>query len=543
MKRLVLMVLMIFLASCEVAFEEVVLPPTLEVLEIEEVVLDVNEVTEASGVSEEVAFGSQRIAVIGERMPTNAYRRIMDAFNSELDWYTLLNIDVLDNYQIVYVFYDASVERRLVDAGYRWPKIKPYELVRQTFNATEFVFINFKESESQSIAVDAFIELFSRIDNQIIPLAQPLSPIEICRVPHDNRLRNDYWEMVMGFPRPANRLPNDRNIKAKVIFVEFPEHKASRSIEQLNTFFENRYVKIVNDYIGAMSYGRVQHEFYYHDEIIMAELPRTSGPLPIGEDYVSEFIRKTLPLADEQIDFSPYDYVIFHVDPTLPLSVANFAWANMTRPNRGYVTEEKTFFNMNAWSGEIVRPGHEWVGVHEIMHLYGLVDYYSRPENVWRGHEWIGNFDLMGNAMAPNIELLLWSRWFIGWVTPDDVDCIDGRTTFESTEHILGSTMGVDGTKGVIIRISEFELILIERKDKNEYCQTCDGGLIISRYNASMASMYGPLRVVRPDGSVDPDFEDAFIYKGDFIEVAGIRIDVLDEGNKETIIQISSTKS
>jgi PhoPQ-activated pathogenicity-related protein len=89
MKRIVLMLLMIFLASCEFASEEVVSPPTLEVLEIEEVVLDVNEVTEASGVSEEVAFGSQRIAVIGERMPTNAYRRIMDAFNSELDWYRL----------------------------------------------------------------------------------------------------------------------------------------------------------------------------------------------------------------------------------------------------------------------------------------------------------------------------------------------------------------------------------------------------------------------------------------------------------------------
>ena len=538
MKKVLLLVMIVFLAACEQAA-------------VEEVVIEVNEVTEESSVSEEVAFGSQRIAVIGERMPANAYRRIMDAFNNELDWYTYLNIDVLDNYQTVYVFYDASVERRLVDAGYRWPQIKPYELVRQTINATEFVFINFTESESQSVAVDAFIELRSEIEDQVIPLIQPLTKSEnstnglaspdICRVPHDNRLRNDYYEVNMGFPRSSNRLPHDRNINAIVIFVEFPEYRASRSIEELNEFFEDRYVKMTNDFIGAMSYGLVQHEFYYHDEIIMTELPRTSGPLAVGEDYVSEFVRYTLTLADPRIDFTPYDYVIIHVDPTLPLSVANFAWANTPRPEQGYVTEEKTFLNVNAWSAEMVRPNHEWVGVHEIIHLYGLVDYYSRPENVWRGHEWVGNFDLMSNATAPNIELLLWSRWFIGWVTPDDVDCIDGRTTIEPSEHILNSTMGLDGTKGVIIRISEFEVILIERKDNNEYCRTCDGGLIVSRYNASISSMYGPLRIVRPDGSVDRDFEDAFIRKGDFIEVAGIRIDVLEEGNKETLIQISTT--
>jgi M6 family metalloprotease-like protein len=365
------------------------------------------------------------------------------------------------------------------------------------------------------------------------------APYDVCQVPHDNRLRNDYWEMIMGFPRPANRLPNDRNIKAKVIFVEFREYPASRSIEQLNAFFENRYVKMTNDYIGAMSYGRVQHEFYYHDEIIMAELPRTSGPLPVGEDYTSEFVRKTLPLADEQIDFSPYDYVIFHVDPTLPLGVANFAWANMARPNRGYVTDEKTFFNMNAWSGETVRPGHEWVGLHEIMHLYGLPDYYSRPENVWRGDEWVGTFDMMSRAMGINKELLLWSRWYIGWVTPEDIHCFDGRGDLEPTELALNATMSLEGTKGILIRVSEWELILIERKERNSYCGSCNGGLIVTRYNSSIPAMYGPLRIIRPIGSSDPDYQDAFIYKGDFIDVNGLRIDVLEYTSTETIIQLS----
>jgi hypothetical protein len=51
--------------------------------------------------------------------------------------------------------------------------------------------------------------------------------------------------------------------------------------------------------------------------------------------------------------------------------------------------------------------------------------------------------------------------------------------------------------------------------------------------------MYGPLRIIRPIGSTDPDYQDAFIYKGDFIVVNGLRIDVLEYTSTETIIQLS----
>jgi hypothetical protein len=51
--------------------------------------------------------------------------------------------------------------------------------------------------------------------------------------------------------------------------------------------------------------------------------------------------------------------------------------------------------------------------------------------------------------------------------------------------------------------------------------------------------MHGPLRIIRPIGSTDASYQDAFIYKGDFIDIAGLRIDVLEYTSKETIIQLS----
>lgn len=546
MKRLLLLILIGLLWGCGASLVEVVEDSIVSETEAVEEPIEIETANPVDSSEQSI-----RIAVVGERMPEGAYNQIMKAFNQELDWFSLLNADVLNNYETVYVFYDTQLERKLINAGFKWPEIKAYEVIRQRIESTDFVFINFTESNLQNRAVNSFLELKSLINDDVIQLIPPLvrdessieslAMYEICQVPHDPRVKNEKYEMIMGFPRPSLRLPNDRDIKAIVIFVDFPEHPSSKSIEELNSFFEELYVDFTNKYISSMSYGRVQHEFYYHDRIVRTTL-RGGGPLEPWEDSVNRFMRIALPNADPHLDFSPYDYVIVHTDPDLPLSFARFAWMNIASAGRGFVTSEKTFYNVTAWSAiNVQRPLSKWVGVHEIIHLYGLIDYYSNPDQVWSGDEWVGSFDTMSSAMGINNELLLWSRWFIGWVTPDDIECIDARRPITPTQHILNSTMGEDGVKGLIIRISQYELLLIERKDYNEYCQSCNGGLIVTSYSSSIPAMYGPLRIVRPEWSVDPNFEDAFIVKGDVIEVFGIRIEVLDEGVNETLIQISNS--
>jgi M6 family metalloprotease-like protein len=256
-------------------------------------------------------------------------------------------------------------------------------------------------------------------------------------------------------------------------------------------------------------------------------------------DYTELFVREVLKVADATVDFSPYDYVIIHTDPNLPLEYARLAWAGSAREGKGYVTSDKTFYDINAWSAEMLRPNHEYVGVHEILHLYGLPDYYSNIEGVWRGDEFLGSFDLMSNAMGKNKELLLWSRWFIGWVTNDDVECLDARRPFDSSQHVLNATMGEEGVKGVMLRLSEFELLLIERKDYNPYCLSCQGGLLVTIQDTSKPSMWGSLRIVRPDFSSDVNFEDAFLTLGSVLETNRLRIEVIQENDVQTMIQIT----
>jgi M6 family metalloprotease-like protein len=468
-------------------------------------------------------------ALVGEQMPEGAYGRIMNAFNRQLDWYSLLNVDVLSNYETVYIFYNAQLEQKLRSFGFDWPEIGPYEVISQIRDSTTFVFINFRETKLQNKALDRFLKSRFSFDHEVTQLIPKLSrdassidllaSYEICQVPHDPQVKNEKYEMIMGFPRPPLRLPNDRDIKAIVIFVDFPEHPSTKSIDELNSFFEELYVGFTNEYIDSMSYGRVQHEFHFHDRVVRTNL-RGGGPLEPWEDSVNRFMRIALQNADPQIDFSPYDYVIVHTDPNLPLSFARFGWMNIASQNRGFVTAEKTFHNVIALSAITIQSeGNKWIGAHEVMHMYGLIDYYSYPNEVWRGDEWVGSFDLMSRAMGRNNELLLWSRWFIGWVTANDIECIDARTPIIPTQHILNSTMGADGVKGLIVRISEYELLLIERKDYNDYCQSCKGGLLVTSYSSSTPAMYGPLRIVRPQWSVDPDFEDAFLNIGDVMEV------------------------
>ena len=554
MKRLIMILIIVLLAGCDNSVNELVdenietsedqvvsyTSTENELIEIEE--QQENDAKTDAHVETEEIVTKYKSAVIVGAMPSNAYNEILNLFNDEVDWFTGFDIDALKDYESLYFFYDDVLEPKLVSAGFVWPQLEPYEMIKVIEGDQEYVFVNFKEADLRRIAVTNFVTQYENIGTETLLLVEQIeiSPEKVstdladaCLVPHDNRLRNDYYEMVMGFPRPPRRLPNDRDITALVLFVEFENYPASRPVEDLNKFFNDRYVKITNDYLLAMSYGRVQHSFYYYEETI--KMPTLSEPIFDPESFVRDALRK----ADLNVDFTDYDYVVFHVDPTLPLDVASFAWVSTPREGDGFVTDEKTFYGMTAWSGETVRPNLEWVGVHEIMHLYGLVDYYSRPENVWRGDEWVGSFDMMSRAMGNNKELLLWSRYYIGWVTPEEVSCIDARESIENIELIINSTMNDEGIKGAIIRLSQFELILIERKDSNEYCKSCRGGLIVTKYDASIPAMYGPLRIVRPEGSVDPDYEDAFLYQGDSVETGDLIISVIQEGRNETLISIS----
>jgi M6 family metalloprotease-like protein len=564
LKKLFIFFIVFLIAGCESNIEG---PqnnqPILEDA-LPEVTQPVNEKPEEETVTETVIeeiTTPVRIAIMGRNMPSGSFLKFQNELESKVDWYSLPDNNKILDYETVYYFFTELDIPGLNELGFELPELKPYQMFQQLIDETNIIWVNFSLKEKSTEAINQFFLEYQDLDDEIITLVETelpelpesttLSASSICEVPHDTRLRNDYWEMIMGFPRPVRRLPKDRNATALVLFVDFPNYPATRSIDSLNQFFENRYVKMTNDYIRTMSYGTVEHEFYYHDAVISMPLNveeyllsnqvrQSNSNVKQGVDYTELFVREALEVADPTVDFSGYDYVIFHVDTSLPISLADFAWANMARENRGYFTEEKVFYNVNAWSAEIMRPNHEWVGIHEIIHLYGLPDYYSRVDNVWGGDAFVGTFDLMSRAMGKNNELLLWSRWFIGWVSENEIDCIDAREPLQESIHTLQNTMGSNDQKGVLIRLSEHELLLIERKEYSDYCGSCRGGLIVTLYDSSIPAMYGPLRIVRPEGSTNVDFEDAFIDKGDIMETNGVRISVLETSLTETRIQIDT---
>ena len=551
LKKLVLILLVVFLTACELQeeIESIIEEPMIAVEEtpiVEEVVIEEHEVS---------------IAIMGSNMPSNSFSVFQVAFEFSFDWYSYPNLERLLDYDVVYFFFDDLQQERLQNQGFTLPELKPYEAVLQRYESTDIVWINFSLNRVREEAISNFIKQHSTITDQPLLLIEPvvidvnrstylLNP-NVCKIPHSPSIVNPYVEDVLGFPRPERRLPNDRNSKALILYVAFPDYPASKPISELNNDFYNRFYNRFNDYIRAMSYGQVEHEFYFHDEVIMMpknvesyyltfQAARTAPRLPVGVDYVSLFVRELLAIADPTVDFTGYDYVIIKTDPSIPTSKANFDWLTIVDEARSYPTEEQTFYNLVFLTNETLRENGDWLALHEVIHLYGLVDYYSRINGVWGGDEFVGSFDLMSRVSGRNNELLLWSRWFIGWVQDDEIDCIDGREPITESLHQIQNTMGNGDTKGIVIRLSEYQVLLIERKERSVYCQSCDEGLIVTRYNSSIPSAHGLLRIIRPEGSIDPDFEDAFLTKGTVLETDGLRIEVLEQTETDSLVSISS---
>ena len=554
MKKLITLLLLLFISGCEASVESDIeerLPIEAEVIE---------DVFDPSLVEADVATPNV-IAVMGSNMPAGSFQLLTDRLEFSFDWYSFPDLSKLSDYELIYFFYDDLQQQRLEAEGYSLPDLRPYEAVRQRYGSTDIVWINFTRDRLKEEAVSNFIIDYSLINETALLLIEPfvIDPNKstylvdpgVCKVPHDPRIFNVYVEESLGFPRPERRLPHDRNSKALVLHVAFPDYPASKSVSELNHDFNNRFNNLFNDYILAMSNGLVEHEFYFHDEVIM--MPRSiesyyltfeaaaiAPPLPMGDDYVELFVRELIEIVDPTVDFTGYDYVLIMTDPSIPTTKANFDWLTTVDEQDAYNTEEQPLYNLVFLTNSTLRPNHEWVALHEVMHLYGLVDYYSRIEGNWGGDAFVGSFDLMSRAMGRNNELLLWSRWFIGWAQENEIDCLDGRETISESIHTIQNTVGNEGTKGVIIRISQYQLLLIERKERSDYCQSCNGGLIVTNYSSSISSAYGLLKIIRPEGSVDPDFEDAFLTQGTILTKNGLQIEVLEQNDTESVVSIST---
>ena len=320
-----------------------------------------------------------------------------------------------------------------------------------------------------------------------------------------------------GFPLPDHALTSVGTVRIAVLFVDFPNAKATHS-----TLTEaHKGLPYVEDYLETSSYHKVDFEFVPLHQWLRAEHdfehylePTAIGGTAIGREINSEATR----LADSHIDFTNFDAIMV----VLPSSRFGDGIASgSAHTNEGTVSHT---VRINSNPLDRPRAPHRWgpIGAHELSHNLGLLDMYpydqdlrNRPDESTQSNLARTQIGLMGlgvyypgaSANWDADEMLAWSRWQLEWLDSTQVQCVTGN---EATV-----TLGPVGDPGenaamAAIPLSETEVIVIESRRRIGYdapevfsgrTGLANEGVLIYTVDASLESGQLPVRVANDTGS------------------------------------------
>ena len=284
----------------------------------------------------------------------------------------------------------------------------------------------------------------------------------ICKPPSQGGL-------TAGFPLTEWAAPSSGRVDLTVLFMDFPDAPATytthEEIEPGLAYMEQ--------YLEASSYGRLQlkidvvHRWLRSSESSTEYIsPDAAGASGLWPNAGAESVQ----LADDSYDFSETDIVLTifpsaHFGRGLALGSAYADGQSLS-----------TFrINTHPFDG-----GSPWnwglVGAHELVHNFGLLDFYPYDYSRHTQPDWpsmsfrLGLMSLwvqspldseVSTSQVTMVEMLSWSRWQLGWLDPWKMECTTGDATTEVLNPIAQPGRG---TAMIAVPLNEHELIVIENR-------------------------------------------------------------------------------
>ena len=282
-----------------------------------------------------------------------------------------------------------------------------------------------------------------------------------------------------GFPLPESRLDLKENFKILVVPVQFTDHKSTSKpaddMADVVSALTNFYVRTSS---VPISFDWTIPSSYY-------KMGKTidSFNLPVPGRSYELYIEAALALADDDYDFNDYD-VVFVEEPRSVTNKEHPMFIPMARENGGtrIDTDDGLVESVLVTGNDQSRDIANWI--HEFGHLLGLPD---------RNHQADINagFDGMWGWYGA-LEFSVWTRWLAEILKDEQVDCKTDTAT--STHWLRPVAWTGDHQKGVVIPISDHEVIVVESRRRQGYDALLgkeSEGAYVYRVDTS-AKMYQP---------------------------------------------------
>ncbi|MBV9023148.1 MAG: M6 family metalloprotease domain-containing protein [Streptomycetaceae bacterium] len=328
----------------------------------------------------------------------------------------------------------------------------------------------------------------------------PDAPSGDCALP-----RTHSWLSEGVTPWAADHVRPVGTVKAKMIFVRFPDHTPARTPQQLAA----NYLPSVPQFYARASYGKAKlaidpaPAYTTMPASITTYGIRRAAPYP----KVLQYIHDAVAAAHRSgVSFRGARTLYIVADPDAP-GIDHDATATTTLAKRDTITIDGSSIRNVAVIWETANPDPNVVA-HESGHLFGLPDLYVQPKQDDPQDDWdskVGDWDLMGDQRAIAPEFLAWEKWKFGWFGPGQVDCVAQPGV---TVHTLSPTELAGGTKLVVIKRSDTGAYAVEVRSRHgNDSRACAEGVLLYHIRTDVSSTRGPIQVrnAHPNSSAPPN--------------------------------------
>ena len=358
-----------------------------------------------------------------------------------------------------------------------------------------------------------------------------------------------------GFPLPPSAVPSIGTLRVGVLFVDFSDAAAPFSTRHE----AQRNLPFVEQYLEASSYGRLDVEFVPLHRWLRVEHGYghyVHGSSIGGQPLETAVAAEAASLADPNFDFSRVDALMV-VHPS-----SHFGGGSTAQE---YVSTQEGDIRtllINTFRVQGPSDGREWgdIAAHELLHNLGLLDLYpydtsrhTTPQTGSRGG-WIltefGPMRLRAYVSADDwpgtggyreaLEMLAWSRWQLGWLDSEQIQCLTGT---EATVELGPIADPGSATAMAAVPLSQTEVLVLESRrgigyDSDEALLA--EGVLVYTVNAAISSGLLPIQVVGDTGNAHLDAY-PILTSGQSVTVRGYTIEVVDDDGDAHTVTITRT--
>ena len=361
----------------------------------------------------------------------------------------------------------------------------------------------------------------------VVPKAAPpiettdkkdLSSVDNCKL--KNTIFDD--KDRLGFPVKSEHPIALGNRKAITLFADFSDYLSDKN--HMTSMLEVQIPKAETFYHSS-SYGKYSLEFDHIKKVYHFgnHLNYVSNGLLMG----NSFINQVMSAADNDVDFSKYDFVNI-------VTPSEYDYDSGSYGMRGTYDGKSFYYALLGTAATSKDDGRGWEPwlVHETGHIIGMI----HASNDWYPYIW----DVSVNAVSTAPDLYAWNKFLLGWMDNSQIDCID-KINKTKTTHLI-SPLGLNSkqTKVVIIKINNHSAVVIENRSKTKIDKDLgmfqEGVLVyIVDINKTGGANNMAISIVDPTRISNS----GAMQVGKSVTVEGYKIDVLQKQKSDYLVSIT----